>query len=125
MPRDRLFCSLDLTGTLKAKLKNVEIDAEITADLSAKDLSNALIADLLKFDLRWDGSPINSIDLDFANDGGIVDWFVEKFVGFYDLFTNGISKQINEAEEKLKNFIIDKIPFCIKRDGECKNGGKL
>ena len=116
---------MDLTGTLKAKLKNVEIDAEITADLSAKDLSNALIADLLKFDLRWDGSPINSIDLDFANDGGIVDWFVEKFVGFYDLFTNGISKQINEAEEKLKNFIIDKIPFCIKRDGECKNGGKL
>ena len=114
---------MDLTGTLKAKLKNVEIDAEITADLSAKDLSNALIADLLKLDLRWDGSP--EFDLDLANDGGILDLLIEGFVSIYDFFTNQISKKMNEAEEKLKKMILDKIPFCVKEDGECKNGGKL
>ena len=114
---------MDLTGTLKAKLKNVEIDAEITADLQAKDLSNALIADLLKLDVRWDGSP--EFDLDLENDGGILDLLIEGFVSIYDFFTNEISKKMNEAEEKLKNLILDKIPFCVKPDGECKNGGKL
>ena len=118
-----MFCGWDLTGTLKAELRNVEIDAEITADFDAKDLSNALIADLLNFDLRWDGSP--DIDLDLSNDGGVLDWFIETFVGFYDSFTNGISKKMNEAEEKLKNFILDMIPFCVKHDGKCKNDGKL
>merc|ERR1712198_606782 len=117
IPTDPLFCSMDLTGTLKAKLRNVEIDAEVTAELNPKDLSNVLIADLLKFDLRWGGSP--EIDLDFRNEGGIIDWFLETFVGFYEAFTNGISKKLNEAEEKLKNFILDTIPFCVKRDAGC------
>ena len=114
---------MDLTGTLKATFRNVEIDAEITGELDSKDLSNVLIADLLKFDLRWHDSP--QIDLDLNNDGGILDWFLERFVDFYELFTNGISKKLNEAEEKVKNIILDKIPFCVKDDSKCKNEGNL
>ena len=115
---------MDLTGTLKAKLKNVEIDAEVTADLNAKDLSNVLIADILKFDLRWDGSP--QIDVDFRNDAGILDWFLETGVGLYNAFDSGISKKLEEAEEKLKNFILDRIPFCVPNfDTKCKKKGKL
>ena len=115
------FCAWDLTGKLNAKLRDVEIDAEVTAEFDAKDLSNILIADLLKFDLRWYGSP--DFDLDLNNDGGILDWILEQMAGWYELFTQGISKKMNEAEEKLKNFILDKIPFCVKPDGECKNEG--
>ena len=118
------LCAWDLTGKLKAKLSDVEIDAEVTAEFDAKDLSNILIADLLKFDLSWT-MELRDFDLDLNNDGGILDWILERMAGWYELFTKGISKKMNEAEGKLKNFILDKIPFCVKPDGECKNEGQL
>ena len=119
------LCWIDLTGELKVTVRNVEIDAEVTADLDAKDLSNILIADVLKFDLSWKLDYLQDFEIDFRNDAGILDALTWLGVGFFELLTGEISKQINEAEETLKNKIRDMIPFCAKFDDKCKIEGQL
>ena len=119
------LCWIDLTGELKVTLRNVEIDAEVTADLDAKDLSNILIADVLKFDLSWSLDYLQDFEIDFRNDAGILDALTWLGVGFFELLTGEISKNINEAEETLKNKIRDMISFCAKFDDKCKIEGQL
>ena len=118
------MCWWDLTGELTATLKNVEIDAEVTAEINLNDL-NILIADVLKFDISLGGPPYDTIDVDLENDLGIIDMIIESIIGWFELLTNGISEKKKELVEKAKKFIIDMIPFCVKPDGKCKNEGQL
>ena len=118
------LCWISLTGEGKVKLRDVEIDTEVTAEIYPKD-SNILIADVLKFNLSWGGSPFDTIDVDFNYDLGIIDMIIKAATVWYELLTNGISEKMNELREMAKNIIIDKIPFCATPDGKCRNEGQL
>ena len=115
------MCWWDLTGQGFAELSDLEIDAEITADFNPQDLSNLLIADVLKFGWKWSLRYVT----DIHNDGNIIDFLALLGASFYELFTGGISKELNGLKGKLKNFYLDKIPTCVKSDGKCKNEGQL
>ena len=113
------FCWWDVTGQLSVQLKNIEIDAEVTAEFNLKDSSNILIADVLKFKLTWEWDWQRPIWMDWDN-FVLLDVLTMVGVGFFELFTGGITKEIEKAEEKLNDLVFDNIPFCPKSDDKCE-----